>query len=326
MQRFGHADACRLSPLPESPIREQWRYERPAVRQVAMIDAGHFREDGMIPQAARANDTVDRAIDRLRAEEILTRPERFMRFILQNTRARRWEYLGRLHGDAAHLERAWGDLTAEHGRWEDLVEIARTDLGRSDTSVERTENQCIDLLQSCIELAAADASQGSVPGVWLEVARGFARSRSPLAGLRSYDLLGWLKLRAAIDGGVDAADLRKAAETLGVHGGGGGGDGAVALGYPDFISLEWLLRLDRTHSLPTEQLADALQRAVDARTESDGIFRILALRSAAVLQAHAGRTDALSLVPESGIASLRSLRTAILGDGKPEGIMRRCPY
>jgi hypothetical protein len=290
-----------------------------------MIDTGHFDDDGTIAQVTMAHGKVNRAIEQLR-EEAPTRHEWFMRFILQNTRARRWEYLGRLHGNAAQFDRAWADLTAEHSRWAELVEIAAADLGRNDTTIERAENQCIDLLQSRNELAAVDAKHGPVPEAWLQVVRGFARSSSPVAGLRSYDLLGWLKLRSVLDGGVDAADLRTAAETLGVLGGGEGHGTVKALRYPDFISLEWLLRLDRTHSLPTEQLAAALERAIDAATESDGIFRILALRSAAVLQLHAGRRGAIAAVRESGFESLRSLRTTIVGDGDPAGVMRRCPY
>jgi hypothetical protein len=31
-------------------------------------------------------------------------------------------------------------------------------------------------------------------------------------------------------------------------------------------------------------------------------------------------------VRESGFESLRSLRTTIVGDGDPAGVMRRCPY
>ena len=319
MRRFDAADACELSPLPESPIREQWRYERAAVRQVAMIDTGHLDDDGTIAQVTAAHRKVDRAIDLLR-EDAPTSHEWFMRFILQNTRARRWEYLGRLHGDAAHLDRSWADLTAEHGRWDEFVAIAADDLGRRDTNLHRIENQCIDVLRSRQDLADHDSSQGPVPEAWLQLARGFTRSNSGISKLHSFDLLGWLKLRSVLDGGVDAADLRTAAETLGVLGGGGsagdgGGEGhgmATALGYPDFISLEWLLRLDRDRTLPTDQLADVLERTIRGKARADGVFRVVMLRSAAVLELHADRSGSQKLVPESAIASLRAMQQRVI--------------
>lgn len=310
-----------LDYLPESPVKEYVLFERHAVRSIAAIDLGELDDEVEDHQA------IDRLIAELAGRKI-SYHEEFMRFALLNSRARRSDYLGRLHADSDRFDQAWSDLMALRGRWPAIVEFVTGRLGRRDTSIARIENQCIDLLNARHELAQADPSRGPVPANWLVVARGFSRSTTPADGLATFDLLSWLKLRAVLDGGVEAADLRTAAETLGVLGEEPGGANPVpnALYHPDFVSLEWLLRLDREHALPTEHLAAVLERTIAAMTQRDGIFRILALRSAAVLQVHAGRRDALSLVPESGIASLRSLRTAIVGDGEPEGIMRRCPY
>ena len=310
-----------LDYLPESPVKEYVLFERHAVRSIAAIDLGELGDE------LEDHEKIDQLIAEL-AGRTISYHEEFMRFALLNSRARRWDYLGRLHADSDRFDQAWSDLMALRGRWPAIVEFVTGRLGRRDTSIARVENQCIDLLNARHEVVQADTSRGTVPADWLDVARAFSRSTTPVAGLSSFDLLGWLKLRSVLDGGVDAVDLRTAAKTLGVLGEqpGGANPDPKALHHPDFVSLEWLLRLDRTHSLPTEQLAEALERAIDKETKTDGIFRILALRSAAVLQAHAGRHDAMSRVPESANPSLQAIRAEVVGDGDPEGIMRRCPY
>jgi len=322
-----------LDYLPESPIKEYVLFERHAVRSIAAIDHGELDDE------REEHRKVDELIDDL-AGRTISRHEEFMRFALLNSRARRLDYLGRLHADPKRLDRAWSDLMALRDRWPAIVDFATNRLGRGDTTIERIENQCIDLLQARHALATAGLSGGAVPAAWLDVARGFSPSSRPVTGLQSFDLLGWLKLRSVLDGGVDAADLRAAAATLGVLGmcdavAGGGGNGAsvgevggtpLALEYPDFVSLEWLLRMDREHALPTDRLAAVLERTISTRTAGDGVFRILALRSAAVLQLHGRRTDALRLVPDSSVCSLRGIRADVVGDGEPAHIVRRCPY
>lgn len=310
-----------LDYLPESPVKEYVLFERHAVRSIAAIDLGELGDK------VKDHQEVDRLIAEL-AGRTISYHEEFMRFALLNSRARRWDYLGRLHADSDRFDQAWSDLMALRGRWPAIVEFVTGRLGRRDTSIARIENQCIDLLNARHELAQADSSRGPVPANWLNVAHGFSRSTTPADGLETFDLLGWLKLRAVLDGGVEAADLRTAARTLGVLGEerGGAKPEPTPLFHPDFVSLEWLLRLDREHALPTEHLAAVLECTINSLTERDGIFRILALRTAAVLQAHAGRADAMSLVPESAIPLLRALRVAVVGDGQPGSIMRRCPY
>ena len=316
----------RLEYLPESPLKEYVLYERFAVRSIAAIDLGELRDDD--PD----HREVDAKIDEL-SGRTLSRHEEFMRFALLNTRARRFDYLGRIHEDAARLDRAWADLMTLRDRWTAIAEFVTNRLGRRDTSVARVENQCIDTLLARHELAAAKPGEVSMPPEWLEVARSFGRSRTPITEVgvsERFDLIGWLKLRTVLDGGVAPQDLRAAAAMLGVlpneGGSSNGSSGVSALKHPSFVALEWLLSLDRDRTLPTDQLADVLERTIRRAVEADGVFRVLMLRSAAVIDLHAGRVGPLTLVPESARASLRDMQIAVVGDGNPAGILRRCAY
>lgn len=319
-------DLERLEYLPESPLKEYVLYERFAVRSTSATDLGELSDEHS------DHRVVDAKIDEL-SGRTLSRNEEFMRFALLNTRARRFDHLGRLHEDAARLDRAWADLMTLRDRWTAIAEFATTRLGRRDTSVARVENQCIDTLLARWELAAAKPDEVSMPPEWPEVARTFGRSRTSITEVEAserFDLIGWLKLRTVLDGGVRPQDLRAAAALLGVlpneGGASNGSSGVSALKHPSFVALEWLLRLDRDRTLPTGQLADVLEHSIREETSRDGVFRVLMLRSAAVLQLHAGRSGSLNRVPESAIASMRAMQIAVVGDGNPSGILRRCAY
>ncbi len=319
-------DLERLEYLPESPLKEYVLYERFAVRSIAAIDLGELRDDDPDHRA------VDAKIDEL-SGRTLSRHEEFMRFALLNTRARRFDYLGRIHEDAARLDRAWSDLMTLRDRWTAIAEFVTNRLGRRDTSVARVENQCIDTLLARWELAAAKPDEVTMPPEWLEVARSFGRSRTPITEVgvsEQFDLVGWLKLRTVLDGGVASQDLRAAASMLGVPPNEGaasnGSSGVSALKHPSFVALEWLLRLDRDRTLPTDQLADVLEHSIREETSRDGVFRVVMLRSAAVLELHADRSGSQKLVPEAAIPSLRAMQIAVVGDGDSSGILRRCAY
>jgi hypothetical protein len=141
---------------PEGRLRDVLRYQRPAHRAVVNLDLGEWGDDH---PAHHHVDELIRSLDGLWT----TRHERLMRIFLANTRARRHEYLGRLHGDVSRFERAWHDLTADRNDWDELLEVfARDELRRSDTSRSRIENQLTDVAFSRYLL------DGSLPESWAE--------------------------------------------------------------------------------------------------------------------------------------------------------------
>lgn len=141
---------------PEGRLRDVLRYQRPAHRAVVNLDLGDWADDH---PAHRQVDELIQSLDALWT----TRHERLMRIFLANTRARRHEYLGRLHADVSRFEQAWDDLTRDREDWDELLEIfARGELRRSDTSRRRIENQLTDVAFSRFLL------EGSIPDLWVE--------------------------------------------------------------------------------------------------------------------------------------------------------------
>jgi len=141
---------------PEGRLRDVLRYQRAAHRAVVHLDLGHWADDHPV------HKNVDALIDSLDGLWA-TKHERLMRIFLANTRARRHEYLGRLHGEASRLELAWDDLVADHDDWDELLEVfARDELRRLDTDRARIENQLTDVAYSRFQL------EGSLPVSWTE--------------------------------------------------------------------------------------------------------------------------------------------------------------
>ena len=161
------ADSFRgQGPLPDGRLRDVLRYQQPAHRSVVHIDLGEWEDD--LP----AHRSVDRLIDEIDSLWS-TRHERLMRFFLANTRARRQEYLGRLHSDASRFDRAWSDLLHHRDQWSDLIDsFAVAELRLPDTNRSRIENQIIDVAYSRYQL------EDSIPADWSEVLSGFCSDGS----------------------------------------------------------------------------------------------------------------------------------------------------
>ena len=140
---------------PDGRLRDVLRYQRPAHRAVVTLDLGEWGDDHPVHRR------VDALIDSL-DDLWTTRHERLMRIFLANTRARRHEYLGRLHGDVSRFERAWSDLIRDRDHWDELLEkFAKDELRRVDTSRARIENQLTDVAFSRFQL------EGDLPESWL---------------------------------------------------------------------------------------------------------------------------------------------------------------
>ena len=143
--------------LPDGRLRDVLRYQQSAHRSVVQLDVGIWSDEDPVHQR------VDRLIEEL-DDRWNTRHESLMRIFLANTRARRHEYLGRLHGDETRLQMAWDDLSRDHDRWEDLiVRYAGNVLRLRDTTRERIENQLVDVAASRVAVI------GTLPGAWRSV-------------------------------------------------------------------------------------------------------------------------------------------------------------
>ena len=154
--------------MPDGRLRDVLRYQQPAHRSVVHIDLGEW--DDELP-AHRALDELIDEIDGLWS----TRHERLMRLFLANTRARRHEYLGRLHSDPSRFDRAWSDLTNDRDNWDDLIDsFAVRELRLPDTSRARMENQLIDVAFSRHQL------EGGIPADWAEMISGFSSQQVPV--------------------------------------------------------------------------------------------------------------------------------------------------
>ncbi|MEE2681135.1 MAG: hypothetical protein VX641_02060 [Planctomycetota bacterium] len=167
-ESLARADSLRgQGPMPDGRLRDVLRYQQPAHRSVVHIDLGEWEDE--LP----AHRGVDHLIDEIDALWA-TRHERLMRLFLANTRARRQEYLGRLHSDSARFDRAWTDLMNDREDWGDLIDsFAVGELHLPDTSRARIENQLIDVAFSRYQL------EKSIPSEWTETVSGFGGQQVP---------------------------------------------------------------------------------------------------------------------------------------------------
>lgn len=165
------ADALRgQGDLPDGRLRDVLRYQQPAHRSIVYLDLGEWSDQ--VP----AHAAVDALIADLDSAWP-TKHERLMRLFLANTRARRYEYLGRLHSDAGRFDAAWSDLMHAREAWDELLEqFARDELKLPDTSRARMENQLVDVAFSRI------ASCGELPDAWRGVIEDQHSRRSPVVG------------------------------------------------------------------------------------------------------------------------------------------------
>ena len=323
------ADALRgQGDLPDGRLRDVLRYQQPAHRSIVHLDLGEWSDD----------HPVHRRVDELIAEldeGWPTKHERLMRLFLANTRARRNEYLGRLHGDVSRFERSWEDLHHFHDDWDDLLErFARRELRLPDTSRARIENQVIDVAWSraacCGELpeswrSSIESSTERVSPIFDDASDAvfefkLASGSSCCVGGSGFDAVARLKSHLALEmeGVPPELEALREADTCVVHG---------VPGYPWFQWLELAAMIaqgdDFTLALPGHDDPDGFERVWRfVLGNPDGIRRIIALRTFAVL----GSLDRPVPEPDppgEGTA-LRVLFDELASD--PSSILRRAPY
>ena len=323
------ADALRgIGDLPDGRLRDVLRYQQAAHRSVVHLDLGDWAND----------HPAHRAVDQLLAEldgRWNTRHERLMRFFLANTRARRLEYLGRLHGRRDLLEQAWTDLVRDQDEWHDLIEAyAIGELHLKDTTIDRIQNQLVDVAASLVALGE------ELPADWRRCLETFGARSMPLeitdegnavfaftnrigetvliggsgfdalAHLRRHRALGMSGVPAELEGLLDSSACRP-----------------LRVDHPWRVWYEELalLALASGRSIAPPELDPATSCPIGwthMSGPSSGITRILALRSAYVLD----RLDIATPAPEPPQegTSLRTLFDALRA--QPERLFRRVPY
>lgn len=328
-QALHEADALRgQGDLPDGRLRDVLRYQQPAHRSIIHLDLGEWSDE----------HPAHRAVDELIAEldsEWPTKHERLMRFFLANTRARRHEYLGRLHGDESRFESAWTDLLHDSKQWSDLLDqFAQQELHLPDTNRERIHNQITDLAWSRV------VCSGVLPTSWQVVLESWEAPRVPLVeslneavieytltsgetlhiGKSGFDALARLKRHIALgEPGLppELEELQNAI-TCRVIG---------APSYPWFYWLELGATLAREHGmdlpLPEHGKEGGFEQAWSFLLNAPmGIAQIIALRSDQLLR---GLNRSLpSVQPPDPETPLGRLFNELQSD--PSSVIRRAPY
>jgi hypothetical protein len=336
--------------LPDGVIGDYLQYEQAAHRAIVAIDQGVLEDapngDGVHAELHERISDLD--------ERWCTKHQAMQRIFLGNTRSRRLLYLARLTGRDDLRQDALQDCLFGRTRWEELLEdhgARRLKIG--NTNIRRQENFWLEHLvteASMIDPAAFGSgswhpSGSSITG--LEEARGVWTDSADfkVCDLSPYDLLAlvqWRWLTQTVDRDeleAMGSRLLNLVETLPAD---------AAPGHPLCSVAEWLLRTDTLDVLDRASLHRILIDALDPhlRTvrpagqveeandrQSGSIQRVLALRSAAVLDEENVSTDTEGLDTPTWLASIRLVASpdslqALFDDVRsdPSLVVARCPY
>ncbi|OUU90442.1 MAG: hypothetical protein CBC35_11950 [Planctomycetes bacterium TMED75] len=312
--------------LPDGRLRDILRYQQPAHRSIVHVDLGDWSDE--LP----AHRQVDRLIDELDGLWS-TKHEQLMRLFLANTRARRQEYLGRLHSDSDRLDRAWSDLIHNQSDWEQLLDsYAVLELQLPDTSRARVENQLLDVAFSRFQL------DGSIPSEWLAVVDGLRAQASPLVeaedsvlafeqagrvihiGGNGFDAIARLKRQLALDRPELPEEVESVLDSTRCHVTG-------TLAYPWFHWLELIaLRAQaqgRHLPLPGDEGSSSCESAWGfVLREDSGITSLIGLRSSQILTQLGRAFPRISSPPAD--SSLGRLFADLASNS--QALFRRTPY
>ena len=337
--------------LPDGVIGDYLQYEQAAHRAIVALDQGDLRDS---EPAGGVHAELDELISDL-DQRWCTKHQAMQQIFLQNTRSRRVLYLARLTGREDLRTQALDDCLAGRSRWQELLEDhAAKKLKLGNTTIRRQENFWIEHLVTQASMIDPTAfgtgswhpSGSSITGleeaqgVWTESAAFEVRD------LSSYDLLAlvqWRWLTQAVD--------RNELETIRIRllGMVKALPAEATAGHPICSVAEWLLRIDTAGMLDRtslhQLLADALVPHVHDPREtpevgvpsidllSGSIQRVLALRTAAVLDQEKVSINTKELDAPSWLSSIRSaarpdslksLFDEVRSD--PSLVVARCPY
>ena len=131
--------------LPNGHVGDFYYFERNAGRLILDIDTGMWSN-------SRSYEKVESLIAELKNRELLRKYEFFMLHCLNNSRARFDLYRGKLEGNVALIDSAWGDATdlinIHVEAWKSTIEYAQNELMRADTDKQRHFNFLVEILSS----------------------------------------------------------------------------------------------------------------------------------------------------------------------------------
>lgn len=132
-------------------IGEYLTWQLHSHKAVVAIDTGRWNDQ------ERVWKTIDKKIRELSRDSSLRTEILDARLCLQNTRARRKWFLGRLNEDPGILKDAWNDLIINRKDWKSVFDMHARNKD-SNENVQRQHNQCLEVLFSYHDLT------GSWPG------------------------------------------------------------------------------------------------------------------------------------------------------------------
>lgn len=299
--------------FPEGWLGDYLKWHQAAHHAVLALDQGRWGSD------EEEHRRLDRTLARLRGaidDRQAGREELLAALFLSNTRARRLDFLGRLHRDSRRLEQAWDDLTWLRSSWEELFEYCR-EIGLRDSDLRRQQNCCLDVLVSRWHL------EGQAPAEWLGVGRTFWPSQGDfdVEQLEPFDL--WNLLRWDVVSGVPPTEERvrqvieAGSEKFEQYSG----------RYPYYLPYEAVLRYRLGSAEQQQRAAERLARSC-LFTQSLGAGHILAVlrrRAARLLHDFGIEVPLAELAPSPGESDgIRRLHEELLRT--PETLVDRCPY
>ena len=277
--------------LPDGLVGDYLMYQQAAHHSVTMIDQGSLEDP---PGGPYIHGEVDRLISEL-SSRWCTRHQSLCLIFLQNTRARRLEYLARLKLDPSILVQAKKDLFAQRDSWVQLLDdYAVGQLQMADTTLRRMHNQIIDCAVTQVSLEDPSAfgrtdwrpdtvaiASGLRPVVW--AAKMHSLDSADQVGL--YDLVALLKWwwLAGVPEDIDLNGVWDIVDSRWPE------DSERLVPWPLPLVIEFLLRLD-DGGLPKSDILERLERAVYSLHSSPegSILRVLSIRSEALLASSGG--------------------------------------
>jgi hypothetical protein len=291
--------------LPEGWLGNYLQWEQHASHSIIALDLGEWEEE--YPDHAR----LDEEIELLSKKEPQPMREFAARLKLRNTRAKRWDFQGRLQDDIIRLEKAANEYLAEREFWEGVVDFDRK-LGVHTTTLNRQHNSAMDPL-----LAIFDRT-GSLPQLAVLEGRQFWPEEmrpEEISNCGFYDrpyAIRWLTaLGIQLSDDVLAAALAAAEEEA-------GGKPAT---YPTTLTAEAILRTKIGSVALRLRAAEFLATCALVQEVQDPIQALLGIRAAALCT-----LEGLPVEP-TWTGEMGNVGWVVSAMGSdPLQQVRRCPY
>lgn len=295
--------------MPEGWLGDYLKWQQPAHRAVIALDQARW--DAADPDHALADRTLERllgAIDDRQAG----RSDLLAAMFLSNTRARRYDFLGRRLQDIGLLQRAWTEVTRFASMWPDLFEYCAR-LGMRDSTLRRQHNYCIEIL------AASQAVSGQLPEPWIaHLPCLWPAEPNAQPGNDPYDVLFFLRWHAITGGTLAPSHIERALRAART------GPGREHARYPWYLIFEAVLRHELGSPTQRKVAAEGLARCCLFQPDLDAnsILSVLAIRAARLLDlCGCPHPEPPAPRPSTALADLaEDLRS------RPDSVVARTPY